>query len=74
MEEQDLDMAFRVAHANYLETESTLKGMLQILCTEEKISFETMEVLEQKIKDLHRWADEQEIALRKQIQKLEVEG
>ena len=71
MEEQDLDMAFRVAHANYLETESVLKGMLQVLCTEEMISAETLKILSEKIKDLHRWADEQEIALRKEIQRLE---
>lgn len=74
MEEQDLDMAFRVAHANYLETESTLKGMLSVLYGENRITSDTLKTLKQEIGNLHRWADEQEIALRKQIQKLEVEG
>lgn len=72
MEEQDLDMAFRVAHSNYLQTESTLFGMLSVLYGENRITLDTLKTLKQEVKDLHRWADEQEIALRKQIQKLEV--
>lgn len=69
MEEQDLDMAFRVAHSNYLQTESVILGILEVLCREEMISSETLKMLNGKVKDLHRWADEQEIALRKEIQR-----
>lgn len=71
MEEQDLDIAFRVAHSNYLQTESTLLGMLSILYGENKITLDTLNAIKQEVKDLHRWADEQEIALRKEIQRLE---
>ena len=71
MEEQDLDLEFRVAHSNYLQTESVILGMLEILCRVDMISPEALKMLNGKIKDLHRWADEQEIALRKEIQRLE---
>lgn len=69
MEEQDLELAFRVAHGNYLQTESILLGMLSVLYSENRITLDTLKTLKQEIGNLHRWADEKEIALRKEIQR-----